>query len=48
MKHTTCRACDAPIASAPKGRRRRFCSDACRQRWYRQQRAKRRAAQRYH
>jgi endogenous inhibitor of DNA gyrase (YacG/DUF329 family) len=36
-----CRTCGAPIASAAKRRKRRFCSDACRQRWCRQRQRKR-------
>jgi hypothetical protein len=36
--------CGAPIAQVGKGRCRRFCGDACKQRWYRQRRQRRRAA----
>ena len=29
-----CPACGQPIAQPPRGRRRRFCSDACRRAWW--------------
>lgn len=31
-----CPACGQPIAQPPRGRRRRFCSDACRRAWWKQ------------
>lgn len=37
-----CRVCRGRLSRAPRGRRRRYCSDACRQRAYRRRHAPRR------
>jgi len=35
-----CQVCGAPLNQPATGRRRQFCSDACRQRWHRTPRQK--------
>ncbi|SCL45326.1 transcriptional regulator, TetR family [Micromonospora citrea] len=38
IRHETCRSCGSPMERAPAGRPRTYCSQACRQRAYRQRR----------